>query len=52
MNVLRELRSVTVNNIGRVPRMNILKSRNALFVDVVSKLSEYPRMPAKRRAQE
>ena len=40
-----------VSKIGRMPRMNVSNSRtcNTLTVDVESRLSEYRRMPAKRR---
>ena len=48
MNVLRESRSVTVSNIGRVPRIKVLNSENALIVEVESRLCEHRRMPAKQ----
>ena len=40
-----------VSKIGRMPRMNVSNSRtwNTLTLDVESRLSEYTRMPAKRR---
>ena len=40
---------MTVSNIGRVPRTNVLNSRNTLIVDVESRLSEYRRILTKQR---
>ena len=50
MNILRALRSVTVSNVARVTKMNVLNSGNLLIGDVASTLSEYRRMTAKRPA--